>query len=162
MAIYREKENLPSMLADATLGRLCKWLRMTGIDTEWDTAAPDPDRLKRLSADDRRWVLTRSRNIFEKLGLNRSLLLDFNDPQDQIRQVLRHFRIERSDLRPLSRCSRCNKQLSRTAKQNVIGQIPDYVWQRHDHFMRCSRCGRIYWPGSHTRRIHWMIDQWYR
>ncbi|MEJ2155776.1 MAG: Mut7-C RNAse domain-containing protein [Desulfobacteraceae bacterium] len=162
MESRRKKASLPSIRTDATLGRLCKWLRMMGIDAEWDTATPDPERLKLLTDIDQRWVLTRSRRVFEKLGPNRSLLLRPNSPLDQMRQVIRHFKIERNDLQPLSRCSRCNHPMSETAKPNIIGRIPDYVWQRHDRFMSCSRCRRIYWPGSHVQRIQLMMDQWFR
>lgn len=161
METHHQTEHLPPMLADATLGRLCKWLRITGIDTRRDTATPDPERLKRLAGDRRRWVLTRSRRIFEKLGPHRCLLLVADDPLNQIRQVIRHFRITQSSLRPLSRCSRCNQQMSEMAKQNIVGRVPDYVWQRHDRFMGCSRCRRIYWSGTHAKRIQLMIGQWF-
>lgn len=162
MESHSDKAHLPHMLADATLGRLCKWLRMAGIDTRWDAAAPDPERLKQLAGDDRRWVLTRCRRVSDSLGSNRCLLVRSSAPLDQIRQVIQHFRIERSDLRPLSRCSRCNVRMSEAAKQTIMGRIPDYVWQSHDRFMCCSRCRRIYWPGSHAQRFHLMIDLWFR
>jgi hypothetical protein len=158
----RDKKNLPPMLADATLGRLCKWLRIAGIDTEWDLATPDPNRLEQLTGDHRRWVLTRSRKVFEALGANRCQLLIADDPLDQIRQVIRHFGIAQNDLRPLSRCSRCNRPMSKMDKQNIVGQVPDYVWQRHDRFMGCPRCRRIYWPGSHAKGIQSMIDLWFQ
>lgn len=153
---------MPSILADATLGRLCKWLRMAGIDAEWDGATPDAERLERRSGEDRRWVLTRSRTVYEKLGSNRCLLLLPNAPLDQMRILIRHFGIERSDLKPLSRCSRCNQPMAETDRRNLAGKIPDYVWLRHDRFMNCPRCRRIYWSGSHAKRIHMMIDAWFR
>jgi uncharacterized protein with PIN domain len=162
MAMHRDKKNLPPMLADATLGRLCKWLRIAGIDTDWDLVPPDPKRLEQRAGDHRRWVLTRSRKVFERLGPNRCLLLVADDPLDQIRQVFRHFGIAKKDLQPLSRCSRCNRRMSNMAKQNIIGQVPDYVWQRHERFMGCPRCQRIYWPGTHANRMQSMIDLWFQ
>jgi uncharacterized protein len=160
--MHRDKKPLPPMIADATLGRLCKWLRIAGIDAEWDLDTPDPMRLKQRASDRRRWVLTRSRKVFDELGPNRCLKLIADDPLDQIRQVVRHFGIAQSDLRPLSRCSRCNRPMSTMAKQDIIGKVPDYVWQHHDRFMGCPRCRRIYWPGTHAKRIQSMIDQWFR
>jgi uncharacterized protein len=160
--MYRDKKSLPPILADATLGRLCKWLRIAGIDAEWDFVTPDPTRLAQRASDHRRWVLTRSRKVFEELGANRCLLLVADDPLDQIRQVIRHFGIAQNDLRPLSRCSRCNRPMSNMAKQNIVGQVPDYVWQRHDRFMSCPRCRRIYWSGTHAKRIQSKIDRWFQ
>ena len=153
---------LPRLLADATLGRLSKWLRMTGIDVAWDPSVPDAIRLKRLTDANRRWVLTRSRKVFETLGPDRCLLVQPDDVQEQVRQVILHFGIARDDLQPLSRCTLCNQQMTVVSKQSIVGHVPDYVWQRHDQFMTCSKCQRIYWRGSHTQRIHAMFDLWFQ
>ena len=157
-----DRARLPRFLADATLGRLSKWLRMTGIDVAWDASVPDAIRLKNLPEADGRWVLTRSRKVFERLGPDRCLLVQPDDVFDQVRHVIQHFGITRDDLRPLTRCTLCNRQMSEASKQSIAGQVPDYVWQRHKQFMKCSGCQRIYWRGSHTRRIHAMVDQWFR
>ncbi len=153
---------LPSLLADATLGRLSKWLRMAGIDVTWDSSVPDAIRLKRLTGANRRWVLTRSKKVFEALGPDRCLLVQPDETLDQVRQVIHHFGLTRDDIRPLSRCTLCNQQMSETSKLSIVGQVPDYVWQRHEQFMKCSKCQRIYWRGSHTRRIHAMFDHWFQ
>jgi len=150
------------MLADASLGKLCKWLRLTGFDVAWDPTSPDPARLRRLSGNDRRWVLTRSHRVFKALEADRCLLVQPDTALEQIRQVIHHFGIARGDLRPLSRCTRCNQLISKASKQSIAGQIPDYVWQSHTHFMRCSRCRRIYWRGSHAMRIHSIVDLWFQ
>ncbi len=153
---------LPRLLADATLGRLSKWLRMAGIDVAWDPSIPDAIRLKRLADANRRWVLTRSRKVFEALGPDRCLLVKPDEALEQVLQVIQHFGITRDDLRPLSRCTLCNRQMSEVSKPSIVGQVPDYVWQQHEQFMTCFTCQRIYWRGSHTRRIHAMFDHWFQ
>jgi uncharacterized protein with PIN domain len=35
----------------------------------------------------------------------------------------------------------------------VASLVPARVRERHDKFARCTVCGRIYWPGTHTLRI---------
>ncbi len=152
----------PCFLADATLGRLSKWLRMTGIDVAWDPSVPEAIRLKRLADENRRWVLTRSKKVFEILGPDLCLFVQADDVLEQVRQVIQHFGITRDDLHPLSRCTLCNQQMTVASKWTVVGQVPDYVWQRHEQFMTCSKCQRIYWRGSHTRRIHAMFDLWFQ
>ena len=157
-----DSARLPRLLADATLGRLSKWLRMSGIDAQWDPSVPDAIRLKRMSDAGDRWVLTRSRKVFNTLGPDRCLLVQPDEALEQVRQVIQHFSITRDDLRPLSRCTLCNQQMSEVSKQSIVGQVPDYVWQRHQQFMKCSKCQRIYWRGSHIRRIHAMFNHWFR
>jgi uncharacterized protein with PIN domain len=39
------------------------------------------------------------------------------------------------------------------ARRSVAALIPARVRERHDKFARCTRCGHIYWPGTHTVRL---------
>ncbi|NIQ57071.1 MAG: twitching motility protein PilT, partial [Gammaproteobacteria bacterium] len=35
----------------------------------------------------------------------------------------------------------------------------DRVREHHDEFWHCSFCDRIYWPGSHVRRMKRRLDE---
>jgi uncharacterized protein len=31
--------------------------------------------------------------------------------------------------------------------------VPPHVYEAHDEFLQCTSCGRIYWKGSHVKRM---------
>jgi uncharacterized protein with PIN domain len=156
-----DKAQSPLFLADSTLGGLAKWLRLAGLDTRLDMLPPDPERLRQMCGDEHRWVLTRARRVYHKLGPNRCLFIRSNAPIEQVRQVIRDLKIQRPSLRPLSRCTRCNQLICPVSKESIIGRIPDYVWQKYDRFTACTKCRCIFWPGTHASRINLQIDRWF-
>lgn len=142
---------------DRNLGKLAKWLRLVGFDTEFEPANTINDKFwKKCDFD--RILLVRSRQLMRILASNTPLLIIPNDPFEQFQQVIQTFEIKIEDLTPFTRCTICNLPLEIAEKKDIFGLIPDYVWQTQQKFRRCSGCRRIYWAGSHKkrglRRIH--------
>jgi uncharacterized protein with PIN domain len=133
--------------ADRPLGKLAKWLRLLGFDTVWPGDPPP------AASDETpvRILLTRSRRGRPPPGV-RVLFVAANDPCRQLQQLVADLGIRWSDTRPFSRCIRCNLPIVAIGREAVRDKVPDYVWATHENFNTCSGCGRIYWPGSHTRR----------
>ena len=157
----QHRENLPAFVAECTLGRLAKWLRLAGFDTLFDNQSPDINRLSNCAKTQNRVVLSRTQAVIKHLEIAQGRLIRFNAPIDQIRQVIRDFDIDRPDLRPLSRCSQCNHPLRAADQENIQGAVPDYILLYHERFRICPRCRRVYWPGSHSTRILALIDRWF-
>jgi uncharacterized protein with PIN domain len=150
-----------AFLAESTLGKLAKWLRLAGLDTRLDRSRPNPNRLKQIAASEQRVILTRTQAVLRNTQPHQCLFIQFNHPMDQARQVVTHFRIRKSALRTLSRCALCNRMLERLSPEAVYDRVPAYIWQTHDRFMMCPRCQHIYWPGTHADRMLSCIDQWF-
>ncbi len=146
-----ESSSRHRFVADATLGQLAKHLRLAGFDTLLDTQTPRPERLSFL-AHNQRTILTRSGKVYRALTGMAIVLVRANDPRDQFRQVIATLGLASGDLRPLTRCGLCNKELERLPKSDAIGRVPEYVWQQYSDFKTCPACRRIYWPGSHAQR----------
>ena len=143
-------------LADSTLGKLSKWLRILGMDAEYLHSGTDTgDILKR---DPDRILLTRSRRIAEASDDRKIIFIRNNDPVDQLKEVIDAIGIRREHIRPFSRCIRCNILISRVEKASVKSRIPDYIWDQHQKFHQCGQCGRIYWAGTHIDRSLQRID----
>ena len=134
--------------ADRTLGKLAKWLRILGFDTFY---APDAAEKQLVNADNRRILLTRTQRIRDMNLSKKYIFIASNDPFKQLREVIQALGITQKDIRPFSRCIRCNALIRRIQKDEVRKLVPDYVWETHDSFRICSLCQRIYWPGTHTR-----------
>jgi uncharacterized protein len=153
--------DLPAFIADCTLGRLAKWLRLAGLDTRWDSTIPDFIRLERISVMDHRAVLTRTKSVFQKIGPPRCRFIQSNDVMDQVREVINDFNLQRDHLRILTICANCNFSLSQIHRNDIRGRVPDFILQQYETLMTCAKCRRIYWPGTHALRINSIIDGWF-
>ena len=151
---------LPSFVADCTLGKLSRYLRLAGFDTLYDSLPPDPTRLFAM-AQARRKILTRSVRLSKTLSPDRLLFIEHNDPRAQARQVMQILQLRRSELRPLTRCAVCNQALQPLAKEDARGRVPEYIAETLFQFQACRQCKRVYWQGTHARRWSNMMNAWF-
>ena len=142
---------------DVHLGKLGSFLRMLGFDTLYERVITD-EELVRLSVSEQRLLLSRDRALVESGRLTRAYAVRETDPHRQLTEVLRRFDLGTS-VRPFSRCMRCNATLSAVPKDAVIEQLPQKTAAFYNEFVRCPRCGQVYWRGSHYRRMARFIDR---
>lgn len=140
---------------DVHLGRLAAYLRMAGFDAEYCNDATDPE-LAEAVARERRVLLTRDRYLLMRSRVDRGYWVRSMVPKQQFREVLARFDLAAS-LRPFTRCMRCNGALSPAAAEEVLDRVPPGVRGRRD-FRRCTRCGRIYWAGTHQARMERLLE----
>jgi len=138
-------------IADETVGKLVKWLRILGFDTCYDPELPRRP-LARNSRADRVW-LTRARCHYKKTREINILRLSSDDVRQQLVEVITTLGLPVSAIAPCSRCIRCNASTRAVPRKSVFGKVPDYIWQTQAAFYQCGQCRRIYWPGSHYKRI---------
>ena len=141
----------PCFMADAMLGRLARWLRILGFDTAYEAHIDDGDLVRR-AVRQRRIILTRDRRLPDQWRVSGIHLLETETPMAQLREIEAAHAICR-DARPFTRCSRCNTGLRPANREDVRGEIPPRVLLDHERFLRCPRCRRVYWNGSHVDRI---------
>jgi uncharacterized protein len=153
-------ESIPTFVADSTLGRLVKNLRLAGFDTLFDRGVPDDRNLIRLAAG-RRIILTRSNRVRSAPTGSGMVFIEDDRPSLQMRQVLGELRLNPDDLRPFSRCALCNQALVPLSRQEALPHVPDYVRQQHTTFQQCPDCRRVYWQGSHTERWKKHMQAWF-
>jgi len=139
-------------IADRTLGKLARKLRVLGFDAMFWRGGNLEEAIKAAATEDR-LLLTRSRRTPEKTGNVRILVIEANDPREQIREVLAKLKIQPMDDQFFSRCLMCNEALHPVAKEETEGRVPDFIYRLYDTFHMCGRCRRIYWPGTHFRRM---------
>ena len=144
-------------ITDPSLGKLCKWLRILGFDTLQEREARGLKR--RLPTAEGHYLLTRVRALKDLPNSGRTIFIASNDPMAQLRQVIRQTGISMDDIRPFSRCIRCNQPTAAMDRASVFGRVPDYVWETAERIDQCPGCGRFYWRGSHSRRMAGRIRQ---
>jgi len=142
------------------LGRLARWLRVLGYDTSWDARIDDEELVGRALREDR-VLLTCDRKLAAERRPSRCLVLSPGDPLEQLRLVVEHFALDAQ--RPLFlRCTRCNAPVQEVEKRAVADRVPERTLRELDRFTLCPRCGRVYWEGSHTRRMRRALDRMLR
>ncbi len=133
----------PPLIADAMLGRLCRWLRLLGYDTLYAGDRSDIE-IAALARAQERVVLTRDRGMAQRKGI-RCLLLSGQTLSDQLDQVRRSLGISHGQ----TRCSQCNTVLEEMPPALARERVPPYVWATQAHFYHCCACDRVYWHGTH-------------
>lgn len=140
---------------DIHLGRLAAYLRMLGFDTVYRNDCHD-EELARISAGEHRILLTRDVGLLKRSTITHGYLVRSNQPHAQLREVVERFDLFGS-LAPFERCLRCNTSLVPVSKEAVADRVPPRTLEHYDEFRRCPGCERIYWKGSHFRRMEKLI-----
>ena len=141
----------PIFLADAHLGGLARFLRMLGFDTLHENAFSD-EEIRRVAQDERRIVLTRDRELLKCREIVRGCYVRALKPEAQLREVAARYGLA-ANARPFTLCLNCNVPLEAVEKSAVAHRVPEQVLLLQDAFTRCARCDRVFWPGSHYRRM---------
>ena len=140
-------------LVDSSAGRLAKYLRALGFDTELSTKPVD-GRLLAEAERQGRIVLTRKRSFgFPVPSLCR--VLSSEEPFRQLGQVVAEF----AAVHPrFSRCIVCNSPLEPADRKSVKDEVPAYVFETQRDFSRCPTCGRVFWKGTHWDNMNAFFD----
>ena len=142
-------------IVDHNVGKLVKWLRMLGYDTEFFTGEDDWQMVISALREDR-IILTRDTGIM-KLGVVdsgqvKSIFVNSDNPEEQIRQVNESLNLDFHD-GLFTRCMECNNPLQERTLAEVKGRIPPYVYKTREEYMECAACNRIYWKGTHWQAM---------
>jgi uncharacterized protein with PIN domain len=143
-------------VADAHLGGLAHLLRMTGFDTLYDNHFSD-DEIVRLSHVEQRIVLTRDRELLKRRTVTHGCYVRALRSEAQLREVFDRLDLAGS-ARPFTRCLSCNAELQAVDKAHVQARLPERVRAHHERFSSCPGCGRIFWEGTHWRRMRELVD----
>ena len=144
-------------VADAHLGGLAHLLRMMGFDTLYDNAFAD-DEIERLACADHRIVLTRDRELLKRRDVTHGMYVRALRSPNQLCEVFDRLDLARS-ARPFTLCLHCNARLVSVDKSAVLPQLPPRVAAQFERFSACQGCARVYWEGSHWRRMRDLIDR---
>ncbi len=142
----------PTFAVDAMLGGLARWLRIVGYDTVYGPRIED-EALVRRAADEGRWLLTRDARLPREWSVEGYLLVEADEPLEQLREVLNRLELRPREDRAFTRCPRCNALLDTAGAAEVEDEVPRRVLAAKAEFRRCPGCGQVYWEGSHVRRI---------
>lgn len=147
----------PRFAADAMLGRLARWLRALGYDTWYDSGVADPV-LVQLANDEDRILLTRDRHLLRELRPVRAVEVRQDDPLRQLHDVVRELALSPA-AELFTRCLLCNTLLVELPLEEALPLLPADIEEVPQPVRRCPSCGRLYWEGSHVRRMRHALER---
>ena len=80
------------------------------------------------------------------------------DPKVQLEEVIRAIDLA-NNISPYTRCMECNGKLESARRSDVAHSIPLQVFLVYRSFKRCKNCRRVYWRGSHLKRLDKIVEQ---
>ena len=143
-------------IADAHLGALARFLRMAGFDTLYENDYRDED-LVAIAVREGRIVLTRDRELLKRREVEQGCYLHAIRPEAQLREVFERYALA-ALAHPFTLCLHCNLPLRAVPKSEVLVRLPESVRAQHTEFTTCDACGRVFWKGSHHKRMEAMLD----
>jgi uncharacterized protein with PIN domain len=138
-------------VADAHLGGLARFLRMAGFDTIYDNNIHD-DEIEELAANEDRVVLTRDRELLKRRTITHGCYVHSLKAAHQLREMVDRLDLAAS-MEPFTLCLHCNAPLRDVPKSEVVDQLPPSVRELHEEFNTCDVCHRVFWKGSHYKRM---------
>jgi hypothetical protein len=147
----------PRFAADAMLGRLARWLRVLGYDTSHDMTLSDPVLVRRAN-EEGRVLVTRDRHLLRELKPVRAVEVRDDAPLEQLKAVIAELGLTPPP-QLFVRCLLCNEPLQALARDEALPLLPEGVRELPGPVRRCPRCARLYWDGSHVRRMRAALDR---
>jgi uncharacterized protein with PIN domain len=138
-------------ILDVHLGKLASYLRMLGFDSAYSQDRND-DEIIRLAREQGRIILTRDLGILKQKSVSHGHWIRHHQPLDQMKEVLDALDLYRK-LRPFTRCMECNEVISAVSKDEIRDLAAPEIFDRFDEFWQCGGCRKIYWQGSHYKRM---------
>jgi uncharacterized protein with PIN domain len=138
---------------DSGLGGLARWLRGSGYEAFWEPSIDDYELLQRaqqLSAT----VLTTDSLLMERTVVRNHIIPALWLPPtlsipEALAFVFHEFGLKIGE----PRCMSCGGELRQENKDALKDRIPPKTFKWLDEYFVCSRCGKLFWRGTHWHKI---------
>jgi hypothetical protein len=149
----------PRFLCDEMLGHLCRYLRAAGYDTLLANNGASDAELLRQCHTEGRFFLTQDTLIREhKAASGVALILPHAQLDALAALVGAHYRLDWME-HAFSRCLVDNTPLV-VADDAATARAPQDAQRPGEPLRHCPLCGRVYWRGSHYRRMREKLAAW--
>jgi uncharacterized protein len=150
---------MPRFLCDEMLGHLCRYLRAAGYDALLAANGISDARLLRQCHAEGRYFLTQDALVREHKAASDIALILPHAPLDQLAVMVgKHFDLDWT-ANAFSRCLLDNTPLA-AADDAAMAHVPQDAQRPGEPLRQCPLCGRVYWRGSHYRRMHARLTMW--
>ena len=171
---HRGAPNDQGFVADASLHRVARHLRMMGVDCVCKSDfSQEPAKLLQCARNERRIILTTSMELLDMITLEnqthhfapakepyRYFFLKGHDFRERLKQVTLHYGfhhdlLKRDTFTP--RSPECNVWLNKAAKSDLHGKLEASIIEYYDEFWVCEQSGKAYY-GLREELVHALKD----
>jgi len=138
-------------VVDAHLGKLAKYLRMLGFDTLYRSDIGD-DEIISVAVREKRIILTRDKPLLRSKEISHGYFVRSIERHEQLREVVNKFDLK-SQFKSFTRCMTCNTSLVKADKEEIRHKVEKDIFRIFNEFFYCEHCDKLYWKGSHFKRM---------
>ncbi len=153
----RKGRDGPRFVADAHLARLARYLRFAGFDTLWHNAWADAE-LVAIAAREQRIILTRDRDLLMHRAVDAGCYVRGEEPLAQLLDVAWRYTLDIGGGERHGRCLECNVELATVSRSEVAARLLPGTLAGFSEFWCCPECRRVFWRGSHWRRMRAALE----
>lgn len=152
-------DSAPRFLFDVMLARLCRYVRAAGYDAALAEATETDRELIARARAQGRWLITLDRRMLDhKAASGCVVLLEHATVERQARVLAARFHLDWL-AHAFTRCLLDNSVLMEADAALRVTLPPD-VQASADRLLCCPACQRVYWEGSHVRRMRVRLAAW--
>jgi uncharacterized protein len=144
------------LLCDEMLKGIGRWLRAAGYDAAIAANGATDEALAAQARAEGRFLLTCDRRLAALAGA-RTLVLG-SERHEAAARELKDFGIDWLKA-PFTRCLLDNAPLV-PATAEGLASVPASARRDDGPLLACPKCARVYWPGSHVRRMRARLERW--
>lgn len=143
-------------IVDCNVAKIVKYLRMLGFSVYYEDKIDD-NKIADIANENNFIVLTRDKNLLKHKKVTFGRYIRAIEVHKQIKEIVNFFELKDKQ-KPFSRCLICNAQLEHIEKSKIIDRLPKSVRVKFNEFKFCSKCDKVYWNGSHYKKMFKFIE----
>ena len=133
---------------------------MLGHEVDYEPELNDSSLLD-LTARKAAVLLTRDEELHNRAEARHvlAMLVTSDSEEEKLADVAREYGIPLVVDMSLTRCPKCGASLSYAERAEVAPNVPASSLRLYPEFWKCTNanCGKVYWRGSHWKRIDLML-----
>lgn len=142
-------------ILDCHLGKLAKYMRMLGFDTIYKNRMND-DEIIDIAIREKRIILTRDKLLLKSSRIVQGYFVRTIGKHEQLIEVVKKFDLY-NKFKSFTRCMCCNSQLTELNNVAIADKVEPNIAKLYDTFYYCSKCDKVYWKGSHFKKMETYI-----
>ncbi|MBU0999715.1 Mut7-C ubiquitin/RNAse domain-containing protein [Patescibacteria group bacterium] len=143
-------------IADVNLDDIVKYMRLLGFDVYCESTLSDKEIIE-ISKGENRIILTKSKKLLKFREVSHGIFIRPGTTAEQVKRIIDHLNIK-DQVRPFSRCLRCNSLIEPVSKNEIMDRIPPRTKTFCDEYSQCKSCDKVYWDGTHFINMKKVIN----
>jgi uncharacterized protein with PIN domain len=148
-------------LLDGMLGKLARWLRMLGYEAEYMNDISDSDLLT-MAKRDSLTLLTSDEELYRTAVARNieSFYVQGRTEPERLAALTERYGLSLQIDTSISRCPVCGWNIREVPKRDVEASVPAATFKVYRSFWVCTnpKCAKVYWHGSHWKRIEQTLE----